>query len=433
MADINITLKQADRLIVTPEVVTPPVNIPPIVSAGSDKTIKLPVNKVLLVGAVSDPDGLASGLKVLWTKTSTLAGTISTPNAISTEVINMVEGVYVFKLTATDPKGGVTSDDITVTVLKADPVPVPGKVNYMTLPLSGPLDYSGRSNQIIENKRITNAGDVAVKLYNGANNIIIRNCFFDGGVKELVELENASNITIENCLFARGLAGVYAVASRNIIIRNCQFINMRIRRKSDGSFDGRGVFIQMNSSSDIQITDIKGENFAGESDAEDMISFFKSSNGLVKNVMVRGCATSTTSTSGGGIIIGDNGGDNVTVDGATLLTPGQYGCAVAGGTNMKLLNLKIYSEKNAVSNNPLYVWNQNRDSSNNLIPMANITVRGNRVHWIDKNGAVNNGWNAGNGTNIIFESPTDITLAEMNVPAHLIDFVTPTELLTIRK
>lgn len=427
MANTNIILNPGDTLNVTAPVVTqPPVNIPPIVSAGSDRTIKLPVNRITLTGAVSDPDGLSSGLTVLWTKASALAATIATPTAITTEVSGLVEGVYIFKLTAKDPKGGTTADDVTITVLKADPPPVPGKVDYLNLPVSGAMDLSGRSNVVVENKQFVNT-DIAIKMYSGANNIVIRNCFFNGSAKELVELENANNITIENCLFARGYAGVYSVGSRNVKVINCQFVNMRIRRSSTGDFQGRGVFVQWNACSDVQVINCKGENFAGESDAEDMISFFKTSNGLVSGNVFRGCGTATTSNSGGGIIAGDNGGDNVVLENNTLMTPGNYGMAIAGGTNMKILNNKIYSDKNPVSNNPLYVWNQSG------LPMVNITVIGNRVNWTDKNGNKNNGWNAGNGTNIIFQAPTSITIAEMNVPAHLIDFVTPAELLTIRK
>lgn len=315
----------------------------------------------------------------------------------------------------------------TTPIPPVDPEPPVVGVKFLTLPTSAPLDLSGKSNQVIENLRFVNTNDVAIKMYNGANNIIIRNCFFNGGVKELVELENASNITIENCLFAKGTAGVYALGSKNVKVINCQFVNMKIRRSSTGAFQGRGVFVQWNACSDVQVINCKGENFAGESDAEDMISFFKTSNGVVSGNMFRGCGTATTSTSGGGIIAGDNGGDNVVLQNNTLMTPGNYGMAIAGGTNMKILNNKIYSERNPVSNNPLYVWAQSG------VSCTNVTVTGNRVYWIDKNGGRNNGWNAGNCSNTIFNYPTNITLAEMNVPAHLITMVTPAELLTIRK
>jgi parallel beta-helix repeat protein len=417
----NIILKPGDTLSATVEaIVTPPVNIPPIASAGTDKTIKLPVSEVTLTGAVSDPDGLTSDLTVKWTG----PGTIATPTAITTKVTGLTEGTHTFKLTVSDKKGGVTADDVTITVLKADVVTPPaGKIDYMNLPIVGAQDFSGKSNILFENKRIVNA-DISIKMYNGANNITIRNCFFDGAAKELVELENAKNITIENCLFAKGFAGVYAVGSSNIIIRNCQFVNMKIRW-INGNFSGRGVFTQFNGCNTVEVSGCKGENFA-EADPEDMVSMYKTSNAVIKNNMFRGNPQSNWSASGGGIIGGDNGGDNIVIEGNSLMTPGNYGVALAGGSNSKILNNKIYSERNAVSNNPLYTWGQG-------VPLSNITVSGNKVYWIDKNGSVNRGWNAG-GTNVNYNPAENgsLTLAELNMPAHLIDFVTPAELLKIR-
>lgn len=420
MATHNLILKPGDTLNATVEaVVTPPANIPPIASAGADKTIKLPVSEVTLTGAVSDPDGLTSDLTVKWTG----PGTIATPNAVTTKVTGLTEGTHTFKLTVSDKKGGVTADDVTITVLKADPVVTPGKVDYMNLPIVGAQDFSGKSNILFEGKRIVNA-DISVKMYNGANNITIRNCFFDGAAKELVELENASNITIENCLFAKGFSGVYAVGSSNVTVRNCQFVNMKIRW-INGNFSGRGVFVQFNGCNSVEVSGCKGENFP-EADPEDMISMYKTSNAVIKNNVFRGNPQSNWSASGGGIIGGDNGGDNILIEGNTLMTPGNYGVALAGGSNSKILNNKIYSERNPVSNNPLYTWGQG-------VPLSNITVSGNKVYWIDKNGAINRGWNAG-GTNVNYNPAENgtITKAEMNVPDHLIDMVTPAELLKIR-
>jgi len=365
-------------------------------SCNSEPKKEEPAQKQMAFGAVApEISYMPNGDTVVWTQTTK---TFSYP--VWTKTIK--------------PKATTTT-----------PVPVPTGTKYLSLAVSGPLDYSGKSNVIIENKRITNASGVALKLYSGANNITIRNCFFDGATGELVELENATNITIENCLFARGLAGVYAVGSKGIIIRNCQFVNMRARYVN-GGFAGRGVFAQFNSCSDMQVIDCKGENFQNESDPEDMISFFSSSNGVVKNNIFRGGGPST---SGGGIIMGDNGGNNVVAENNTLMNPGQYGMAIAGGTNMKILNNKIYSEKLPWSNNPLYVWAQ----GNQVGISNNATITGNRVNWTDKNGSINNGWNAGNIANTVWQAPTTITLAEMNMPAHLITFVTEAELLTIRK
>lgn len=418
--------------VVTKKIIPPVATVPnklPMVSAGTDKTIKLPISEVTLIGVVSDSDGRIVSHK--WEKLGGPACTIVSPTSLATKVTGMVEGAYTFRLSATDDKGGIAADDLIVTVQKADPIVIPPttKVNYLALEVVGPQDFSGKTGIRFENKRIRNAPGVGIKMYNGANDIIIRNCFFDGSlgelVGELVETENAYNILIENCLFARGLTGVYNVGSKGIKIINCQFINMRMTPSYS-----RGQFVQFNSSSDGLVENCKGENWLNESNPEDQISCYASSNVVIRNNMFRGGGPSS---SGGGIIIGDNGGNNCLAEYNTLLNPGQYGMAVAGGTNMQILNNKIFGERFSWSNNPLYVWNQHRDNNGNLIPMVNVTVKGNRLSWIDRDGNVNPGWNAGNGSNIIWENPTGITKAEMNVPAHLIDFVTPEQLLTIRK
>lgn len=423
MATTSIVLTVGDTLNVTAQAAPIPNKLP-MVSAGTDQTIKLPVSEVTLKGTVSDSDGTIVSQQ--WTKTVGGAGAIVSPTALTTKVTGLVAGTYQFRLMATDDKGGKTADDIIVTVLPADVVTPPTKIDYLNLPVSGPLDLSGKSNIVVENKKFSYSTGVTIKLYSGANNIIIRNCYFEGSAQEIIELENAYNITIENCLMKKGFSGVYAVGSQNVKIRNCQFLNMRIRYVN-GGFAGRGTFVQFNSCSGGELIDCKGENFAGESDPEDMVSCYNSSNIVIRNNIFRGGGPST---SGGGIIMGDNGGNNCVAELNTLMNPGQYGMAIAGGTNMKILNNKIWSDQKPWSNNPLYAWAQ----GNQVGVSANATVTGNKGKWIDKNGGVNNGWDGGrNISNLVFEYLTPIALAEMGVPAHLIDFVTPEQLLTIRK
>ncbi|MGK2860492.1 MAG: PKD domain-containing protein [Chitinophagaceae bacterium] len=425
----RLTVKDNGGLTATDDVIVTvnpaaTVNKPPVANAGADKVITLPTNSTTLVGSGTDPDGTIASHS--WTKVSGGAATIKTVGAATTVVEGLVEGAYVFRLTVKDNGGSSASDDVNVTV---NPAPT-SSTSYLSLPLSGPLDLSGKSNVIVENKRFSNINGIAIKMYSGANNITIRNCFFDGATMELVELENATNITIENCLFARGWAGVYAVGSKNVKIINCQFVNMKIKYVN-GKFAGRGVFVQMNSCDGGEVTNCRGENFDGESDPEDLVSCYGgSSNIVIKGNMFRGGPNGGPSTSGGGIIVGDTGGNNCLVENNTLLRPGQYGLAVAGGKFNKILNNKVWSDKTLVSNNPLYVANYS-----GAIGCSDITVSGNRVNWIDKSGNRNNGWNSGDCANTNYDPANNatISLEEMGVPAHLITFVTPAELLTIRK
>lgn len=320
--------------------------------------------------------------------------------------------------------------------------PDPSKVAYLSLPISTPLDLSGQSNKIIENIRIVNAPGVAIKLGN-ARNITIRNVFIDGAGAEAIEMEGATNITIENNLITKATSGVYALSSQNVKVNNNQFVNVR-QRIINGQIAGRGQFVQFNGvgGTGNEVRNNKGENFADESDPEDCVSLFNTSNVIVSGNTFRGGVSQkkkviqvapnqfrevpVSSESGSGIMSGDHDGTNQLIENNTIINTGNVGIGVAGGTNIRVLNNKIYSERNLVSNNPLYV----ADYSPGVC--SNITVRGNRVTWTDKNGSKNNGWNSGDCSNTVYEPNTPITLAEMNVPNHLIDFVTPAELLKIR-
>lgn len=117
------------------------------------------------------------------------------------------------------------------------------------------------------------------------------------------------------------------------------------------------------------------------------------------------------SQSGGGMLAGDNDGAYFIMESNILIDPGQYGIAVAGGHDVQMLNNKVYSPTaHAWSNNGAFVWNQYAP------PCYNITARGNRVYYINRDGLPNAGWNAGNcGTVAGWDTDnnwTDQTLSE---------------------
>jgi hypothetical protein len=89
-------------------------NKAPVAKAGSDNTITLPLNTVNLSGSATD-DGTISSYA--WTK---IAGpssfVIVSPNAATTAVNSLVQGVYQFVLTATDNNGATGKDTMKVTV-----------------------------------------------------------------------------------------------------------------------------------------------------------------------------------------------------------------------------------------------------------------------------------------------------------------------------
>ncbi len=128
---------------VTVNAAAPPVNLPPVATAGSNSTITLPVNTATLNGTASnDPDGSISSYQ--WTKTSGPATfTIVNAASVSTAVNNLVQGVYTFNLQVTDNNGATANASVTVTVTAAPPPPVnqppiaiAGTSTYITLPVN---------------------------------------------------------------------------------------------------------------------------------------------------------------------------------------------------------------------------------------------------------------------------------------------------------
>jgi dienelactone hydrolase len=110
-------------------------NIAPIVNAGADQTITLPVNSTAIHGSGKDTDGKVTGFA--WTKVSGGTATLSGVYASILYVTNMTAGVYVFRLTVTDNGGAKTSDDVTVTVINnIAPEANAGADKNITLPVN---------------------------------------------------------------------------------------------------------------------------------------------------------------------------------------------------------------------------------------------------------------------------------------------------------
>lgn len=115
----------------------PPINQLPTATANvNPSTITLPTNSTTLSGTGTDIDGTI--IAYSWTRQSgPTQFSISSPNAVTTTVSNLVQGSYVFRLTVTDNKGATGFDDVDVTVLATPPPPVTGKNPvYMTIILT---------------------------------------------------------------------------------------------------------------------------------------------------------------------------------------------------------------------------------------------------------------------------------------------------------
>ena len=91
-------------------------NRPPVACTGANRTITLPTDTVTLDGSCStDPDNNISSYQ--WTKVAGPASvTTSNANVVTTQVSNLVAGVYQFELKVTDAGGLFSKDTIQVSV-----------------------------------------------------------------------------------------------------------------------------------------------------------------------------------------------------------------------------------------------------------------------------------------------------------------------------
>ncbi len=127
-------------------VVNPAVNIPPTVSAGVDKEITLPTNSTLLQGSATDSDGT---IVTVWSRTSG-SGTIVSPTSLSTNIVNLLQGTSVFRLTVTDNAGAVRFDEVSVKVNPEVVIPVKTIVSITPNISSYTVLYSDGSTEIVD-------------------------------------------------------------------------------------------------------------------------------------------------------------------------------------------------------------------------------------------------------------------------------------------
>src|SRR4029078_189808 len=95
----------------------------PTANAGNDINLTLPANSTTLSGSGSDVDGTIASYA--WSRVNgPTTFNLGSPNAATTTLINLVQGIYTLRLTVTDNSGATATDDVTVTV-NAAPNEVP--------------------------------------------------------------------------------------------------------------------------------------------------------------------------------------------------------------------------------------------------------------------------------------------------------------------
>ena len=202
-----------------------------------------------------------------------------------------------------------------------------------------------------------------------------------------VDVIFSQDVAVTNNRIERVRTGVYALGSSGVKVERNTFRNVL------GPFP-RGQFVQFNqvSGRGNRVTCNVGENVPGESWPEDAISMF-ASNGepgdpiRITGNKIRGGGPGQW---GGGIMLGDGGGSYQVAADNVLVDPGQYGMAIAGGHDMRIVRNRIYARQQPFTNAGIYVWNQYAP------PCYGHIVRQNQVQWTNREGVPNPRWD---GTN----------------------------------
>jgi parallel beta-helix repeat protein len=243
---------------------------------------------------------------------------------------------------------------------------------------------------------------------NGAHDLGIRGKIINGGTVPAITLSNCYNVHITgNILSNSTSAGIYLYNCYNITIDSNDISNVSTGVSVVNTTKGgiliiwnefknmmgpfpRGQFIQFDTVTGPNnlIDNNRCENIFASSYPEDAINLYKSSGTAsspikVTNNWIRGGGPSA---SGGGIMLGDNGGSYQLASGNILVDPGQYGMAIAGGDHISMVNNSIYGRSQSFTNIGLYIWGQSGSAC------TNNTISGNKVSFKNAANTENDAW-----------------------------------------
>lgn len=226
--------------------------------------------------------------------------------------------------------------------------------------------------------------------------------------QEPLNFIQCKQISILNCIFiASALEGQVAImlnACDDVIIRDCKFSDNQpiyafksknITVAKNDAFDitcakPRGQFFQANQClGPITIANNTISNTGKNVIVEDFINLYKTQGTKESPCLITAntiYGNHGTSKTGGGIMLGDNGGSWQIARDNLLVNPGQYGIGVAGGAQITVENNRVFGEKSSISNVGIYVWSQK------TAPLYDIRVVGNKVDYTNKIGKKNPFW-----------------------------------------
>ena len=263
-------------------------------------------------------------------------------------------------------------------------------INLNAQSASGPIVYSGKSNITIDGKAFTSGtSGVAINLTN-CSKVVISNCEFSL-TKDIigVQLNNCTNVEITGCYFENFRSGVYAVNCKGGINIHCNSF------KNIAGIKPRGQIVQFNACSGAgnKVNYNTLDHTFGSGTPEDLINMYASYGTTADPIQIIGnhLRGGGPSASGGGIMVGDNGGHDVRIEDNILVDVGQYGIGVPAGYNITVINNKVYGAKQTWTNVGLYVGFQGEVDGGFSCTGSSIQVKDNQIKFTNKSN-VANGW-----------------------------------------
>ncbi|MEI9894035.1 MAG: right-handed parallel beta-helix repeat-containing protein [Chthoniobacter sp.] len=222
--------------------------------------------------------------------------------------------------------------------------------------------------------------------------VTIRNCWIHDSPHCGVQTYHAHDLVVEGCRLEQVATGVYAMDSKDIQVTG------NFGRNVQGPFP-RGQLAQFDNVTGAHCA-IRGNyaiHDAGQSTPEDVINLYQSKGEAGAPILVEDNylvgdpvkGSAGKSKTGSGIMLGDVGGAHLLCRHNVILSAGQVGIGVAGGTFITVEDNLILGTRSDVSNNGLYAWNQSK------APSHHIVIARNHISWIDRNGEETSWWDGG--------------------------------------
>lgn len=277
---------------------------------------------------------------------------------------------------------------------------------------SGPLTLNNVTNHVYSGLNIVGVPGQAVVTMNNCSHIEFVNCIINGKMTAQqdanvvgFEMNSCHDIMVHQNLITAVASGVYEVTcTGKIKVDSNKFLNMT-------GPSPRGQYIQWNQCNGPGFAFAYNDcqNVSGSSYPEDGVNVYMTNGTGPSPVWIYGnrILGGGPSTSGGGIILGDNGGSHQHAENNILVDPGQYGISVASGTFVALIGNKVFGRQQSFTNIGMYIWNQYSSSC------SNDTISNNQIKFTNSAGQENDYWNAQNCGTVVGES-TNIAPAKID-------------------